>query len=206
MEFKTSIDRVPWSRNSPGNTLLGLTLLDSGNVETLLTSGQPNDVESPTIKTFNQRLKPSGNTALGIGSEPQALAAVSFDANGNLYVAHSTNVVSRYAPDGTSLGADILVAGEVMSVAAAPSGTFAVVWETGYDELYAQYYATDGAPNGSPILVQPTSNGEVSTNHINAASSALDDSGKLVVVWIDTNYNGSTYPPITIAGRTVSGP
>ena len=195
------IDRLSPTANGGQTQLIGISLLGNGNVAALFNNWTQDIKSRPTIKVFNQRLAKARSVTLE--SSSNTIDNASFDANGNVYiVSHGDQcVLSRYAVNGGRMGSDILFAPGAYpcSVAAAPSGTFALVWQDSAG-ISGQFYNADGSAQGDPIVIEPNPNAYV----LYSVSSALDDSGHLAVMWYYLDNSAAHVE--TIAGRTVTAP
>ncbi len=189
--------------------LAALSLSNSGDIEAVFSRASANiGAPAPAIvKSFNSNIVKSGPSAF-LPVIPR-FAYTSLDAAGNIYALWfdgATSRISRFNPDGTSRGQDIVLLNSspvgfgTSGLAVAPSGAFAFVNTVGNGEVDGQYFNADGTSNGASFVIdpgQPPEQGYVVTY----VASALDSNGHLVVVW-----NGRGSSGLSIAGRTVSGP
>jgi hypothetical protein len=133
---------------------------------------------------------------------------VGIDASGNFDVAweDASIYVSRYASDGSPLGATPAIAAvdalERATLSVAPSGEFAVSWGAAGDtESYvkrAQYFHADGTADGASFVID---DGATYQNTADMAAG-IDGLGNLLAVWT-TMPNSST---VAVVGRTVTAP
>ena len=169
--------------------------------------------QDPAVGVFGQRYN-AGGAPLGpefhintFTNGFQGVPAVASDAAGNIIVVWSSiqdgfgyGVFSqRYAVSGAPLGSEFRVNTyttyhqALASVAADPSGSFVVVWNSGFQDgsgygVFGQRFASSGAPVGPEFRVNTYTTGSQYGSRL-----AVDGLGNFVVVWNsgqDGSYNG----------------
>jgi hypothetical protein len=130
-----------------------------------------------------------------VACDLQGRAIVVWEACCDLFAEQADIRLRRFDPDGSSLGDEIQVDVEPgrtfdPSVAVAPDGSFAVVWDY-YSQVWARRFKADGSPATAPWRVSPT--GAVPGAFEGYADTLLDAAGNLLVTWSSEERDGSGY-------------
>ena len=167
-----------------------------------------------TSGVFGQRFASSGSpigpefriNTYTVGSQGGIVRAVASDPSGNFVVVWADNVQEesgagvfgqRFSSSGTPVGAEFRVNTSTTgdqgrpAVAADSAGNFVVVWTSdlpdfSYLDIYAQRYASTGAPIGPEFRVN-TATAQSQTN----PRIGIDPTGNFVVVWHSEVADGS---------------
>jgi len=154
----------------------------------------------------------------------QKSPAVAMDATGDFVVAWQSYgqasptsgddiYAERFASNGTPLGSNFLVNSytsgiqEHPAVAMDATGDFVVAWQsddqvtsTSMNDIYAERFASNGAPLGSAFLVNTyTSGGQ------EYPSVAMDAAGDFAVAWESYNQLGTSYDDVYAQRYSASG-
>jgi hypothetical protein len=169
--------------------------------------------QDPFSGVFGQRYAGSGaplGTLFHVNTyttDHQIVSSVAADASGNFVVVWQSNAQDgsgfgvfgqRFASTGAPLGSEFRVntytsgSQSYPSVAADPSGSFVVVWQSttqdgSGDGVFGQRYDSSAAPLGPEFLVNTFTGGSQGR-----PSVSVDASGNFVVVWQSTAQDGSS--------------